>query len=235
MRAAAAQRTALVPIADGSEEMEVRRDERGGAVCRRRRAAPSLFGVFSPHTSSPPLSKAIIIVDVLRRAGVAVTLASVEPGRTEVVCSRGVRVVADALLPAAAAAAPYDAVVLPGGMPGAARLAASDAVTSIVRDQDAAGRLVAAICAAPAVALAPAGVLAARKATAHPAFVDGLPDASLASARVVVDGHVVTSRGPGTAFEFALALVAALEGGAKAAEVAGPMVLPDAVAAPVTV
>lgn len=190
--------------------------------------------VISFLTASSPLPQAVIIVDVLRRAGVDVTLASVE-ARTDVVCSRGVRVVADALLADAAARAPFDAVVLPGGMPGSAALAACTQLTDMVRAQDAAGRVVAAICAAPAVALAPAGVLAGRAATAHPAFTHALPDASRAAARVVVDGHVVTSAGPGTAFEFALAIVAALEGAAKAAEVAGPMVLLEGAPAPVTV
>lgn len=197
-----------------------------------------------PHVDLPPalaapsqptwVLQAVIIVDVLRRAGITVTLASIEPGRPAVTCSRGVTLIADTLLPDAATHAPYDAVILPGGMLGAARLRDCAALTAVVQDQHAAGRLVAAICAAPAVALQPAGVLTGRKATAHPAFVKDLEDASSADARVVIDGHVVTSRGPGTAFEFSLALVSALCGADAAAEVAGPMVL-GAAPAPVVV
>ena len=141
---------------------------------------------------------------------------------------------ADALLSDAAASAPYDAIALPGGMPGAARLGECAALMELVSAQHAAGRVVAAIGAAPAVALPPA-VLAGRRATAHPAFADKLPDTSAVEARVVVDGHVITSRGPGTALEFALALVSALFGPDAVAPVAGPMVLGDANTAPLVV
>lgn len=160
-------------------------------------------------------------------------MASVEAGK-RVTCSRGVVLVADASIADAAAAAPYDAIALPGGMPGAARLGECKALMDLVAEQHSAGRVVAAICAAPAVALPPA-LLAGRKATAHPAFADKLPTASAVEARVVVDGALITSRGPGTAFEFALALVAALFGPDAVPAVAGPMVLGDATTAPVVV
>jgi 4-methyl-5(b-hydroxyethyl)-thiazole monophosphate biosynthesis len=83
------------------------------------------------------------------------------------------------------------------------------------------------MCASPGVVLAAKGLLHGLAATAHPGFVKNLPDAASANARVVVDGDVITSRGPGTAIEFALALVEKLYGAAKAQEVAGPMVLPS--------
>ena len=82
-----------------------------------------------------------------------------------------------------------------------------------------------AICAAPAVVLQTHGLLEGRRATCHPAFADRLADAGAAESRVVVDGPVVTSRGPGTAIEFALELVEQLFGGQKAREVAGPMLV----------
>lgn len=100
--------------------------------CRLARPPTSLF------------SQAVVIVDVLRRAGAAVTLASVE-SKKEVTCSRGVVLVADALLSDAAAFAPYDAIALPGGMPGAARLGECAALMELVSAQHAAGRVVAAI------------------------------------------------------------------------------------------
>lgn len=81
------------------------------------------------------------------------------------------------------------------------------------------------MCAAPAVALAPHGLLGAR-ATAHPSFMDRLAPAAALEDAVVVDGSVITSRAPGTAIAFALALVAALFGSRRAAEVAGPMLAP---------
>jgi len=198
--AAATQKTVLVPIADGTEEME-----------------------------------AVVIVDVLRRAGAQVTVASVEEGgRLAVTCSRGVVLVADAPLSAALAARPaFDLVALPGGMPGAERLGASAELAECLRAQRAAGRPLAAICAAPAVVLEAQGLLpAGQPATAHPAFSAKLAHQASVSERVAVavgggggGGLVLTSRGPGTALELALALVGVLFGEAKAREVAGPMVM----------
>lgn len=86
-------------------------------------------------------------------------------------------------------------------------------------------KLLAAMCASPAVVLESQGFLKGKKATAHPAFVSKLSDQTKIEQRVVTDGKIMTSRGPGTAFEFALAMVAALYGPEKAKEVAGPMVL----------
>jgi 4-methyl-5(b-hydroxyethyl)-thiazole monophosphate biosynthesis len=183
----------LVPMAHGSEEMEV-----------------------------------VIIADVLRRAGARVTIASVEDNGLVCSCSRGVKIVADAsLADASVTSAAYDCVVLPGGMPGAKRLADDARVMAIVEAQLQSERgITAAMCASPGVILAPRGWLNGVASTAHPAFVKDLPNDASAQGRVVVDGRVITSRGPGTAIEFALALVEALFGKDKALEVAGPMVLP---------
>ncbi len=178
----------LVPIAEGSEEIE--------AVC---------------------------IIDVLRRAGAEVTVASVEKA-LEVTASRGVKIVADASIEDCSGKF-FDLIVLPGGMPGAERLRDSKALADLLRRQKEAEKPYGAICAAPAVALQPHGLLDGRKATTHPGFVDRLKDASAAESRVVADGNVVTSRAPGTAIEFALELVALLYGAEKADEVAGPMLV----------
>jgi 4-methyl-5(b-hydroxyethyl)-thiazole monophosphate biosynthesis len=176
----------LVPIADGTEEIE--------AVC---------------------------IVDVLRRAGAQVTVASVEKS-LQVTASRGVKIVADSRIEDCTAAS-FDLIVLPGGMPGAEHLRDSEALIELLCRQQAAGRLYGAICAAPAVALLPHGLLEGKTATAHPGFAGRLQAGS--ESRVVVDGNVATSRGPGTAIEFALVLVELLYGKEKAEEVAGPMLV----------
>lgn len=186
----AAAKKVLVPVGNGTEEME-----------------------------------AVITIDVLRRAGAEVVVASVEDSLT-VKCSRGVVLVADALI-GDAAGATYDLIACPGGMPGAERLRDSAPLEALLRAQAGAGRLHAAICATPVVFLQPAGLLAGRAATAHPAFSDKLPDQGPVPRRVVVDGPLTTSRGPGTAFEFALELVRQLYGADKAREVAGPMVMPE--------
>ena len=110
-------------------------------------------------------------------------------------------------------------------MPGAERLRDSETLIGLLDKQSAAGKPFAAICATPAVALEHHGFLKGKKATAHPAFADKLSDNSEVQTRVVADGVLTTSRGPGTAFEFALALVKQLYGEEKMVEVAGPMVM----------
>ena len=90
----------------------------------------------------------------------------------------------------------------------------------MLKSQKQAGRLYAAICAAPAVALAPHGLLDGKKATCYPSCADALPDRTQADQRVVVDGNCITSQGPGTALEFAIELVRQLAGDVKARQVA---------------
>ncbi len=180
-------KTVLVPIADGSEEIE-----------------------------------AVTIIDVLRRAEAEVTVASVSG--LQITASRGVKLMADCLI-AACADKRFDLVVLPGGIPGAEHLRDNAELKAILKHQQAHGGLYGAICAAPAVVLEPHGLLRDRQATSHPGFVDQLSDPSAAESRVVVDGNCITSRGPGTAMEFALQLVEILFGSQKRSAVAGPMVV----------
>ncbi|KAJ1638770.1 class I glutamine amidotransferase-like protein [Pavlovales sp. CCMP2436] len=185
-----AKKQVLVPIADGSEEIE--------SVC---------------------------VIDVLVRAGAEVTVASVMPTGLQVMCSRGVKIVADAMI-ADVAGKTFDAIILPGGMPGSVHLADCEPLAAMLKSQVGAGRLTGAICAAPVVVLQKHGLLEGKMATSHPGFSDKLLDQGPVLTRVVVDGNLVTSRGPGTALEFALTLVEQLYGAEKAKEVAGPMVMP---------
>lgn len=163
------------------------------------------------------------MVDVLRRAGVEVVLAGLA-GTEAVECSRGVRVHPDEALEGVSG--DFAAVVLPGGAGGAEALAADPRIGSILHAQVAKGGWVAAICAAP-IALVRHGICGGRRMTSHPGVRDEVAShGQYVEERVVVDGGLLTSRGPGTAFEFALALIRALRGEACAAEVAGPMILP---------
>ncbi len=147
--------------------------------------------------------EAVTIIDVLRRAEVEVTTLGV--GGAEVMGAHGIAIRADSLL--VDAARDWDAVILPGGLPGATTLRDDPDVQDLIRAQHAAGRRVAAICAAP-IALASAGVLTGKRATSYPGFpLDG---AEYCDDLVVVDGTVTTSRGPGTAMAFALQLTADL-------------------------
>lgn len=174
--------TALIPLAEGCEEIE-----------------------------------AVTLIDLLRRAEVEVTTASLTAGPVR--ASRGVVLMADATL-AEVAGATFDLIVLPGGGGGAERLRADTGLLERIRAQHAAGRYLAAICAAPSV-LAAAGVLAQRRATSFPGWLkaDAAPGLQLESAPVVRDGHIFTSRGPGTAMDFALILIEALCGADRAAGV----------------
>jgi 4-methyl-5(b-hydroxyethyl)-thiazole monophosphate biosynthesis len=166
--------------------------------------------------------EAVAIIDVLKRAGADVTVASVDG--LQITASRGVKLVADRLMKDCAADE-YDLIALPGGMPGAEHLRDSNELTDLLKRQRNDGKLYAAICAAPVVALQPHGLLEGKKATCHPGRKDNLNNAEAASQRVVVDGNLITSQGPGTAVEFALELVEQLFGSEKKQEVAGPMVV----------
>ena len=154
--------------------------------------------------------EAVTAIDILRRAEIEVVVAGLEPGPA--IGSHGITIDPDCCLEEALGH-DYDMVVLPGGLPGADNLQADERVTGLVRRMAAAGRYTAAICAAPRV-LAAAGVLDGRSATSFPGFLDesSTPGLRLTTAAVEQDGTVITSRGPGTAMDFALTLVENLIG-----------------------
>ena len=182
---------ALVPIADGSEEIE-----------------------------------AVTIIDVLRRAGVEVTVASVGVGKTkQITAARGTNIVADSFIADCADKA-WDLIAVPGGIEGADHLAASEILDQLLRSQAQQGKFYAALCAAPAVVLGSKGLLADKTATSHPRFYQSLIAKEVdTESRVVVDGNCITSQGPGTAIDFALELVEQICGIVKREEVASPLVL----------
>lgn len=156
--------------------------------------------------------EALTPVDVLRRAGVEVTTVGV--GGTGVVGAHGIFVEADIPDVMYADATPT-AIILPGGMPGAENLHQSRAVDAAVRAGAKSGALLAAICAAPLV-LGRRGLLAGKNATCYPGFEHELSGATIADARVVKDGNILTAAGMGAALEFALSLAEILAGKEKA-------------------
>jgi 4-methyl-5(b-hydroxyethyl)-thiazole monophosphate biosynthesis len=173
--------------------------------------------------------EAITPVDYLRRAGVEVTTAAVGGSKT-LTGARGVPVIADVTLEelvkqGRAGAASWDAVVLPGGMPGAANLAASGEVGALLKETAVMGKLVCAICASPALVLAPLGLLAGKKFTCYPGMEEKVQGAHWSGERVVIDGAVITSRGAGTAGVFAAAIIGALLGEAEGMKVARSVLL----------
>ncbi|KAK4533560.1 hypothetical protein CCYA_CCYA17G4442 [Cyanidiococcus yangmingshanensis] len=170
----------------------------------------------------------VTAVDTLVRAGVQVTLASVENER-QVTASRGVKLVADALITDSQVhSAVFDAVILPGGMPGAEHLRDSQPLVELLKRHIANGQLIGAICAAPAVALASHRLLDGVKATCYPApnFRAKLMTHAHMDEAVVRDGQFITSQGPGTALAFSLAMVEALCGSEQAEKVAKAMLTP---------
>lgn len=177
---------ALVPLADGFEEME-----------------------------------AVIIIDVLRRAGVSVTTAGLKKGT--VTGSHRIQMVPDRTLDEVKEE-PFDLLVLPGGQPGSDHLRRDARVLDLLRRRHEQKAMIAAICAAP-LALRDAGILTDCRLTSHPSVEKELPAEHYQVSRIVVDGHVITSRGPGTAMEFALKLAGLLVGEAKAEELRKAMIV----------
>lgn len=159
--------------------------------------------------------EAVTVIDLLRRAGVQVTVAGLQAG--PLCASRGVMLLPDTTLEAALMHE-FDMLVLPGGQPGTNHFKADARVLALVQRMAAAGKRVTAICAAPSV-LAAAGVLDGKRATCFPGALDAYPQVLQQRAAVVEDGQFITSRGPGTAMDFALMLIERLCGRARRDEV----------------
>ncbi len=168
--------------------------------------------------------EAVTIIDLLRRAGIEVVSAGLDG--QPVKASRGVVLIPDMSLDEALQK-DYDMIVLPGGLPGADHLQRDPRIQSLLRKMQAEGKYTAAICAAPR-ALASAGLLDGRKATSYPGSLEdsAVRDMEYLEQPVVVDGKLVTSRGPGTAMDFALTLIEQLLGADKRAEVEAPLMRP---------
>ena len=165
----------LVPIADGTEELEV-----------------------------------VALIDILRRGGAQVTVASVCD--LAVKTAHGLSIVADCLL-RDCSKKQYDLIVLAGGSKGAEHFRDDKLLVSLLKEQKDSGRLYAAICASPAVVFEHHGLLQGKKATTYPSYVLMLKDQSRAQELVVIDGNCITSQAPGTAIQFSLTLAEKLFGG----------------------
>jgi len=168
-----------------------------------------------PLTDGVEEMEAVIVIDVLRRAGWTVTAAGMHAGL--VTASRGVRLQPDASWDELDLAS-FDIIVIPGGR-GAETLAADERLLMAVREFKSEGKWLAAICAAPVV-LHAAGVLDGLSFTCYPSTAGEIKTGHWRDEKVVVDGRVVTSQGPGTAFDFALALIRLVDGGEVAGRVA---------------
>lgn len=162
--------------------------------------------------------EAVTIIDLLVRAGIEVVTASLDSERI-VTASRGVQLVAQTALDDVMQES-FDLIVLPGGLPGADYLQQDSRIAHLLKNTAKQGGLIGAICAAPKV-LVSAGLLDNRKATSFPGVIDVQPAENMQylDQPVVEDGQIITSKGPGTAMDFALTLIERLAGTAKRQEV----------------
>lgn len=165
--------------------------------------------------------EALIPVDVWRRGGLDVTTVSISDFPL-VQTAHGVNIEADIMFEQGDFS-DADLLFLPGGMPGASNLHAHKGVCKAVVDQASAGKKVAAICASPAVVLAPLGILDGKRATCYPGFEQALTEATYTADLVTVDGNVTTGEGPAAAFPFAYELLAQLKNQQTADQIAEGM------------
>lgn len=169
--------------------------------------------------------EALATLDIMRRAAMDVELASVNP-TAEVVGAHGLKVTADTLVSDIDLTLEVEWLVCPGGMPGASNLVANAKVRDMLMQHNEAGGRIAAICASPAVVLAPLGILRGQKATCYPGMRPDDPTSALWTDDMVVESNnVVTGRGPAASADFALAIVAQSRGAAVAQQVAEGMLL----------
>jgi len=172
--------------------------------------------------------EAITPIDYLRRAGISVTAASISQNHEVTSRWGGIKVTADTTLTKILSnneQMSLDAVILPGGMPGASNLAAAREVSELLNEIASAGKLICAICASPAVILAPLGFLAGKTFTCYPGMEEKVSGSNWSEDRVVVDDNIITSRSAGTAGEFAVAIIEKLLDKAAAKKIADAVLL----------
>jgi 4-methyl-5(b-hydroxyethyl)-thiazole monophosphate biosynthesis len=165
--------------------------------------------------------EAMTVVDVLRRAEFKVVLAGLHGGPVESV--RKVTVIPDATIDAMKSD-DFDMIILPGGQPGTTNLSADVRVIRLLKEFNRGDKLIGAICAATTL-LSQADLIRGKRVTAYPDYRDKLPGAQYVESAVVIDGKIITSQGPGTAMEFALAIVSRYAGRHTADEIADKMLV----------
>ena len=175
------------------------------------------YNILVPIAQGTEETEAVTIIDLLRRAGLKVIIAA---QNDIVTCSRGVKVIPDILFRDIEDVSLYDAVILPGGAQGTEHLMNSDTIEMILNHMKSEGKLIGAICAAPAVLSRFKVIDENDHVTSHPSVKNELRYYNYIEENVVVSGNLITSRGVGTAIDFALVLIAKIVSEEKAAEIA---------------
>ncbi len=164
----------LVPIAQGTEEME-----------------------------------AVIIIDMLRRAGFNVKIA----GENEITtCSRNVKIIPDILIDSIDESEEFDAIILPGGITGTQNLMDNQNLIKILKKHNQDNKMIAAICAAPTILLQHKLIPSGTELTSHPSVADKFNDYQYTGAKYVISKNLIFGKGAGTAFDFSLAIIKELSG-----------------------
>ncbi len=166
--------------------------------------------------------EALIPVDVLRRGGQDVVTVSVMDDSQTVESAHGVTMIADTWI-GDCDLTDADLLLLPGGMPGASNLYACEPLRQALVNQQEEGKMIAAICASPAIVLGQMGLLQGYRATCYPGFEQLLSGAEYTGELCTVDGNIITGEGPAAAFPFAYALLAILQDEATAQQIADGM------------
>ena len=163
----------------------------------------------------------LTVVDILRRADISIDMVSINDTLT-VTGSHGIEFRADKLI-TEVSSDDYDGIVLPGGMPGTTNLEANTLVQRNLSTMFNKGKLVAAICAAPSI-LGKNGIANGKNVTSYPGYEDAFAKSNYKTDAVVVDGNVITSRGMGTAIDFALAILTYIKGEAAAEDMTNKII-----------
>lgn len=168
--------------------------------------------------------ESLAVVDVLRRAKMEIDMISITD-ENRVKGSHGIVIETDKQI-AQVDFSQYEGVILPGGIPGTPNLAANQMVSDVIKEFAAKDKMVAAICAAPSI-LGANGLLQQKKATSYPGYQEEMKGCIYTEDKVVRDGNIITSRGMGTALDFALAILEYFKGHKAAAELAGKIMYLD--------
>lgn len=166
--------------------------------------------VFALIANGSEETECLVVVDLLKRAGIDVPLVSIHEEK-EIISSHNIKIIADNCIKDVIFS-DYDGIFIPGGMPGSEYISSNKVVINALKTADEENKIIAAICAAPGVVLGRHGLLKGRKATCYPGFEKELVNDTYVDVGVIKDGNIITSRGLGYALDLGLEIIKTLLG-----------------------